>query len=138
MEFVFVLVAVGGLPLSLLVAAFVAIETPWLIERNTRERKLLLAMLSDLADEAHGWKRDGRVYTHIDSGVTFRKVSSFMTSADFQLTHPAEISFGADTKGGRILSRVVKAVAASEGRADDLEAIAAMNDAYRRMNGLPH
>ena len=111
---------------------FAIYDNPWLIERNTRERKMLLLMLSDLADEAGAWERDESTWLHKDSSVSFRRDEHDA----LRLMVPQDIQFETNTKGWRILQRVVEATEREEARQADLAALQSMNEAYKRMNRL--
>lgn len=119
-------------PVWLLVIAFIFIEMPWLVERNTRERKILLDMLRELALETWAWERHGVTCSHKDSGVSFR-----MEGWRYHLMAGQVVVFKRDTKGGRICQRIADEIANEEKRLADLEALKGMTEAFNRMNATP-
>lgn len=105
----------------------------WLFERNPPARKVLLAMLRNLAEEESLWERRDRTYTHRDSGVSF--VTDGFYSYNIRLNTGREtVEFAHKSRGWRICQSVCDAVARREKLQQDLAALESMNAAFRRMN----
>lgn len=102
-------------------------EAPWLLERNTPERKLLLEMLRELGRHPDEWACRGLDYHH-PCGVQFKDLYNFSLKLD-----GTTIEFPRDSKGGRILKRIKDAVAREEKRQTDLAALQRMTDAFNRL-----
>lgn len=127
MVWVFALVMAS--PLAILVFGFIAIECPWLLERNPPERRLLLAMLKELELEDWAWERSGGTYRHKDSGISFEYYYHFDLTVSGQ-----KIRFDNDSKGGRICRRIINRMAKAEKQTADLLALKNMSEALDRMN----
>lgn len=118
----------GLTPLACLVLYWTVVHpNAWRFERNTPERKQLLLMLENLAEEPGEWEKvDWKLYRHKASSVSFVWDWSSATMT------PGDIRFRKDTRGFRACARVRKGVEEHEKHRADIAALQGMNEAYRR------
>jgi hypothetical protein len=153
------------LPVVILGSVFIIIVIIWIGARayvEPPERKMLLRMLGDLADEDFCWDFKGqKLATHRDSGISIEKqvnferdeCGGFSSLYSYTVTIPASdpLVFKHNTKGGRICERVFKLgrrlgqrKIANLTRSRDRKRLEATVAAFERMNsrqkekGSPH
>lgn len=106
-------------------------EAPWIFERNTKERRLLLAMYRELCRYPDDWERRGPGILHHPSGLQVRKAGGLWPSYSF-VSEGGTVEFTERTRGGRIATRLFLAVEALEKRQRDLQAIKGMTAVFQR------